>query len=47
MAEMQTIGVAHCDITSDELMRRCEERVRARLARTMAREMGTDGGGDA
>lgn len=39
--------VAHCDITSDELMRRCEERVRARLARTMAREMGTDGGGDA
>lgn len=39
--------VAHCDITSDEFMRRCEERVRARLARTMAREMGTDGGGDA
>lgn len=32
--------VAHCDITSDELMRRCEERVRARLARTMAREWG-------
>nr|DAY92372.1 MAG TPA: protein of unknown function (DUF4373) [Caudoviricetes sp.] len=39
--------VAHGDITSDEFMRRCEERVRARLARTMAREMGTDGGGDA
>lgn len=39
--------VAHGDITGDELMRRCEERVRARLARTMAREMGTDGGGDA
>lgn len=39
--------VANGDITNDELMRRCEERVRARLARSMAREMGADGGGDA
>ncbi len=28
------------DITNDELMRRCQERVERRLARSMAREMG-------
>lgn len=38
--------VARSDITGDELMRRCEERVRSRLACSMAREMGADGGGD-
>lgn len=30
------------DITNDELMRRCQERVERRLARSMAREMGED-----
>lgn len=37
---------ARSDITGDELMRRCEERVRSRLACSMAREMGADGDGD-
>lgn len=37
---------ARSDITGDEFMRRCEERVRARLACSMAREMGADGDGD-